>query len=169
MSITNVDQDELFSTGPDASQEIKHKSETSSYFLLKSTMLVRRSNAIEEDKLTIEWRSCNEAVKATSSFTSITNLISNGNGSECCAGSERLTYAPKCQLIEGSSFSVLDVAMVKDVNGNSLIDLVSFRSQLDAYRTLAVPLIDYLWKHVSFVCCIVLQLLKTHGTSCCML
>ncbi|KAL3499888.1 hypothetical protein ACH5RR_038981, partial [Cinchona calisaya] len=148
-TVANVVQDVPFPTRSDASQVVKHKSGTTSHFSLNSCIPVSRSDTMAEDKLTIQKTSCNEDEKfpQISNFTRTTDIMSNGSRSECCGKSESLCHASQSRLAESSSVSVLDVEMVKDVSGNGQMDLGSpFCNQLNAYRKLAVPMFDYIWK-----------------------
>lgn len=145
-------EDVQFSSVSDASQEAKQKGETS-HCSLESTNPCSWSDAIGEEKLTVLQTSSSvtEEAPQTSPFISANECLSNGSGSEYYGRAGSLDHASYCHLLDCSPLSVLDTTRVKDMNGSSQIDAgPSYCNQIDAYRALAVPLIDYIWKCVFF-------------------
>ncbi|XP_071919932.1 ASI1-immunoprecipitated protein 2 isoform X2 [Coffea arabica] len=148
LPIVDMVEDVRFASVSDASQEPKQKGETS-HRLLESTNPCSWSDAIGEKKLTVLRTSSSVTEKApqTSPFTSANKCLSNGSGSEDYGRTGSLDNASYCHLLDCSSLSILDATRVKDMDGSSQIDAgPSYCNQIDAYRALAVPLIDYIWK-----------------------
>lgn len=146
--VTNSAQDLLSPARSGADQELKRKDDAKPCLSLKSSVPRSCSDAIGDDKLTTKKSSSNETEKAPQTYS-----ILNGSGSRYHVGSESLCHASYSNMEDSSSASVFDMAMALDKTGSSQINLGLISSnQLNSYRTLAVPMFDYIWKYVSFTC-----------------
>lgn len=149
--VADVVQDVLFPILSDASQEVKCKGERFRHSL-EARSRCSCSDAIGEEKLTVFLTSSDGTEKAPQTdFIYANECISNRSGSEYYGRTGSLGDASCCQLADDSSVSVLNTPVVKDLDGTSEIDVSSsFCNQINANRTLAVPVIDYIWKYVFF-------------------
>ncbi|KAL3499887.1 hypothetical protein ACH5RR_038980, partial [Cinchona calisaya] len=147
LRVVEVIQDVLLPTISDASQEVKHKGETSCHSL-EYNIPYRCSDAIGEENLTVLQTSSNGTEKVHKTpFILTSECISNRSGSEYYSRTGSLDHASNCHRGDSSSVSVLDTTMLKDMHGSSQMDVSpSFCNQMNAYRMLAVPMIDCIWK-----------------------